>query len=71
MPLRDMDAMLGFGGHWRWFPTVDTALDSAEFKWRGDRVFLLEPDGSAVEGIVFAGARSDHRPHQRDHERAA
>jgi hypothetical protein len=25
------------------------------FEWRNGRAYLLEPDGSAVEGIVFVG----------------
>jgi hypothetical protein len=51
----DMDELLWFAGRWWWFPTVSIDLDSAEFEWRDNRVYLLEPDGSAVEGIVFAG----------------
>jgi hypothetical protein len=50
-----MDAMLWFAGRWWWFPTASTSLDSAEFEWRSDRVFLLALDGSAVEGILFVG----------------
>ena len=57
MPLQDTDAMLWFANRWWWFPTASTSLDSAEFEWRSDRAYLLEPDGSAVEGILFV-ARS-------------
>jgi len=51
----DMDELLWFAGRWWWFPTASTDLDSAEFEWRDNRLYLLEPDGSAVEGIVFVG----------------
>jgi hypothetical protein len=27
----------------------------SEFEWRDNRVYLLESDGSAVEGILFVG----------------
>ena len=47
---REMDAMLWFVDRWWWFPTASTDLYSAEFEWRDDRLYLLEPDGSAVEG---------------------
>jgi hypothetical protein len=36
-------------------PDRNIDLHSAEFEWRDNRVYLLEPDGSAVEGIVFVG----------------
>jgi hypothetical protein len=51
----DMDELLWFAGCWWWFPTASIDLDSAEFEWRDSRIYLLEPDGSAVEGIVFVG----------------
>jgi hypothetical protein len=54
MSLRDMDAMLWFGERWCWFPGAQIGAES-EFEWRDNRVFLLEPDGSAVEGIVSVG----------------
>ena len=47
-----MDEMLWFGGHWWWFPGAQIGSES-EFEWRDNRVYLLEPDGSAVEGILF------------------
>lgn len=53
--MKDTDAMLWFGGHWWWFPTASTDVDSAVFEWRDNRVYLLEPDGTAIEGILFAG----------------
>jgi hypothetical protein len=50
----DTQAMLWFADRWWWFPGVQIGAES-EFEWREDRVFLLGPDGSAVEGIVFVG----------------
>lgn len=47
--------MLWLGGHWWWFPTASADVGSAVFEWRVNKVYLLEPDGSAVEGILFAG----------------
>lgn len=52
-----MDDMLWFGGHWWWFPDAWIGADS-EFEWTNDRVYLLEPDGSAVVGILFVGEAS-------------
>jgi len=46
--------MLWFAGRWWWLPGARIGPES-EFEWRDNRVFLLEPDGSFVEGIVFAG----------------
>jgi len=54
MPLQDTDAMLWFGGHWWLFPGSQVGAEP-EFEWRDNRVYLLEPDGGAVEGIVFVG----------------
>jgi hypothetical protein len=51
----DTETMLWFAGRWWWFPTASTDLDSAVFEWRDNRVYLLEADGSAVEGILFVG----------------
>jgi len=51
----DMDELLWFAGLWWWFPTASADLESAEFEWRNGRAYLLKTDGSAVEGIVFAG----------------
>lgn len=50
----DMESLLWFAGHWWWFPGAWIGANS-EFEWKNDRVYLLEPDGSAVEGIVFVG----------------
>jgi hypothetical protein len=55
MPRQNMDAMLWFAGRWWWFPTASIDLDSAVFEWRDNRVYLLEPDHSAAEGILFVG----------------
>ena len=55
MEWRDTQAMLWFAGRWWWFPTGSADLGSAVFEWRDNRVYPPEPDGSAVEGIVFAG----------------
>ena len=49
-----MDDMLWFGGRWWWFPGTRIDADS-EFEWRDNKVYLLEPDGTAVEGILFVG----------------
>jgi hypothetical protein len=54
MAQQDMDAMLWFADRWWWFPGARIGANS-EFEWRDNRVYLLEPDGSAVEGIVFVG----------------
>jgi hypothetical protein len=54
MTRQGTEAMLWFGGRWWWFPGAQIGADS-EFQWRGDRVFPLQPDRSAVEGIVFVG----------------
>ena len=55
MPYIDIETMLWFSDRWWWFPTASTDLYSAEFEWRDDRLYLLEPDGSAVEGLLFVG----------------
>jgi hypothetical protein len=46
--------MLWLGGRWWWFPGRQISADS-KFEWRDNRVYLLESDGSAVEGILFVG----------------
>ncbi len=48
----DMDELLWFAGRWWWFPGARIGAES-EFEWRNSRAYLLEPDGSAEEGIVF------------------
>ncbi len=50
----DVDEMLWFAGRCWWFPGAQIGAGS-EFEWRGDGVFVLQPDNRAVEGIVFAG----------------
>jgi hypothetical protein len=54
MVWQDTQAMLWFADRWLWFPGAQIGADS-EFEWRDNRVYLLEPDGSAVECIVFVG----------------
>lgn len=68
MPSRDMDAMLGFGGRWWWFPGAQIGTDS-EFEWRRDRVFLLEPDGGTIEGIALVWQNSNNGKALRLHRR--
>ena len=48
------DEMVRIGGRWWWFPGRRISADS-QFEWKNDKVYLLEPDGSAVEGILFVG----------------
>jgi hypothetical protein len=45
---REMIACIG------WFPGRQISVES-QLEWRDNRVFLLEPDGSAVAGILFVG----------------
>ena len=45
---REMIACIG------WFPGRQISVES-RFEWKDRRAYLLEPDGSAVEGILFAG----------------
>jgi hypothetical protein len=54
MAYPEMGEMLWFGGRWWWFPRRQISVES-QFEWRDNRVYLLEPDGSAVEGILFVG----------------
>lgn len=49
-----MNEMLWFGGHWWWFPGRQITVEP-QFEWRNHRVYLLEVDGSAVEGILLVG----------------
>ncbi len=48
------DEMVWVVGRWWWFPGARIDADS-QFEWRDHRVYLLEPDGTAREGILFAG----------------
>jgi hypothetical protein len=34
-------------------PPEDRLSAESQFEWLGNRVYVLEPDGSAVEGIFF------------------
>ncbi len=52
MPNQD-DMMLWFADRWWWFPGSRIGAEP-EFEWRDCKPYLLEPDGNAVEGIVFA-----------------
>jgi hypothetical protein len=47
----------------RWFPGAQISAES-EMEWRDNRVYLLEPDGSAVEGILqsYNAEQSFHSP---------
>ncbi len=54
MAYPEMHEMLWFSGRWWWFPGAQIGAESV-FEWRDNRVYLLRPDGSAVEGIVFVG----------------
>jgi hypothetical protein len=46
--------MVWVGGHWWWFPGAQITVES-QFEWKNGRASLLEPDGCAVEGILFVG----------------
>lgn len=48
------DELVRVAGRLWWFPGARIGEDS-EFEWRDHRVYLLEPDGTAIEGIMFAG----------------
>ena len=48
------DELVRVAGRLWWFPGRRISADS-EFEWRDHRVYLLEPDGTAIEGILFAG----------------
>jgi hypothetical protein len=54
MEYPEIEEMLWFSGRWWWFPGARIDADS-QFEWRDNRVYLLESDGSAVEGILFVG----------------
>jgi hypothetical protein len=49
-----MHEMLWFGDDWWWFAVTHIAVEP-EVEWRDNRVYLLESDGSAVEGIKRRG----------------
>jgi hypothetical protein len=48
------DEMIWVGGRCWWFPGRQISAES-QFEWRDNRVYLLESEGSAVEGILFVG----------------
>lgn len=48
------EEMVWVGGHWWWFLGRRITVES-QFEWRDDRAYLLEQDGSAVQGIMFVG----------------
>jgi hypothetical protein len=50
----DTQAMLWFAGRWWWFSGRQIGAESV-FEWKNGRAYLLQPDRSAVEGIVFVG----------------
>jgi hypothetical protein len=49
-----IDEMVWVGGHWWWFPGTQITVES-QFEWKNGRASLLEPDGGAIEGILFVG----------------
>lgn len=46
--------MVWIDGRFWWFPQGQVTAES-QFGWKNGRVYLLEPDGIAVEGILFVG----------------
>ncbi len=54
MAYPDTDEMLWLGGRWWWFPGRQISAES-RFEWKNGRAYLLEPDGTAIEGILFVG----------------
>jgi hypothetical protein len=48
------EEMVWVGGRRWWFPGSRIDAESI-FEWRDNSVFLLQADGSAVEGILFVG----------------
>jgi hypothetical protein len=48
------DEMIWVGRRCWWFPGRQISVES-QFEWKNGRAYLLEPDGSAVEGILFVG----------------
>jgi hypothetical protein len=50
--------MLWFSDCWWWFPGSRIGADS-EFEWRDYRLYLLEADGSAVEGRELSEAEME------------
>ena len=54
MAYSEMCEMVWFNGRWWWFPGRQISVES-QFEWKNGRTYLLESDGSAVEGILFVG----------------
>ena len=54
MAYPQVDEMVWVGARWWWFPDAQIGAGSL-FEWKNGRAYLLKPDGSAVEGILFAG----------------
>jgi hypothetical protein len=57
MAYPEVDEMVWISGYWWWFPRKQTTPES-QFELRNNRVYLLQPDGTAVAGIFFAGVVS-------------
>jgi hypothetical protein len=54
MACPEMYEMVWIGGGWWWFPQRQITPES-QLEWKNGRAYLLEPDGRAVEGILFVG----------------
>jgi hypothetical protein len=54
MAYPEMHEMVWFSGRCWWFPGRQISVES-QFEWKNGRAYLLEPDGSSVEGILFVG----------------
>lgn len=48
------DEVVRVGERLWWFPGARISADS-EFEWRDHRVYMLESDGTAREGILLVG----------------
>lgn len=48
------DELVRVAGRLWWFPGRQINVES-QFEWNNGRAYLLEPDGTAVEGILFVG----------------
>jgi len=54
MAYPEIEEMAWFSGRWWWFPQRQITVES-QFEWKNGRAYLLEPNGSAGEGILFTG----------------
>ena len=52
MAYQHNEEMVWVGGRRWWFPGSRIDAESI-FEWRDNKVYFVEPDGSAVEGILF------------------